>query len=132
MTTYEAKNIPIEYLIYKITIMKKSVFIMGVVCIGSILISKEFSFGFLVGGLLSIANFSLLAKHILKMRELPVKNAKRYIITKFLLIYFIAAVALFIAATKGMGVFAGTAVGLITTKFAIFIDNMIGKNAKRS
>ena len=126
------ENIPTEYTVYKIAILKKSLLITFITCFIAFFFSRNFFLGFFIGGLLSMANFSLLAKHIIKMRNFSVNKAKRYIVGKFLIIYFIMGLALFIGATKGMLVFAATALGLIVIKIAIFLDRTVIKHAKPS
>ena len=69
-----------------------------------------------------MANFSLLAKYILKMRGLFAGKAKRYIIGKFLILYLAMAATLVIGATKGMATFAGCSLGLLVIKGAIFSE----------
>jgi len=130
MSISTAREIPIEYLVYKVTILKKALLIVATATLTGLFFDKGFSAGFLVGGLISMANFSLLARHIARMRGFSIGRAKRYIIGKFLAMYVIMAATLFIAATKGMTVFAGAAVGLFAIKFAIFIDGIFIKHAK--
>ena len=124
MSLYAAKEIPSQYLAYKIKIMKKAFLVIFALSFATLLFSKEFSFGFFVGGFISVANFLLLWKNILKMREFSLNKAKRFIISKFLVMYFIMGLALFIGITKGVLAFAGVATGLLVIKFAIFIDGM--------
>lgn len=130
MNTSYAKAIPVEYLIYKINIMKKAFLIIASVSLLMLFFSRKFSLGFFVGGLISMANFSLLAGYIAKMRSFALNRAKRYIISKFLVMYLVMAITLFIGATKGMVVFAGTALGLLVIKMAIFSDGALVKYAK--
>ena len=132
MSVYNLENIPFEFLFYKLTIMKRTLFIILAVSFVTLFLSKEFSLGFFVGGLIAMANFSLLAKYILKMRELSVNKAKRFIVSRFFIIYLIMAAALFIGATKGMAVFFGVAAGLLTVKFAIYINGIFAKHVKPS
>lgn len=132
MNTYAVREIPVEYLVYRINIFKKSLFIILAVSFLSLFFSKELSLGFFVGGLISMANFSLLSKYILRMRDFPLGKAKRFIISRFLIIYLIMGLALFIGTTKGVLPFAGTALGLLTIKFAIFIDGVFSKYVKSS
>ncbi len=130
MTICGTREIPLEYLIYRINILKKTLFITLAISLAGLFFSRKFSTGFFVGGALAMMNFSLLAGHIARMRDFPVKAARRYIIGKFLIMYAVMAVFLFIAIMKGMPVFIGMATGLLSVKFAIFLDEAL-TNAKR-
>lgn len=134
--TEERFTIPAEYLIYKVGILKKALFIILALSFASLFFLKSFSLGFFVGALISMANFSLLSKYILKMRDLmrdfSIIRAKRFIVVRFLIMYFIMGLALFIGATKGIDAFLGTALGLLVIKFTIFIDGILAKYVKSS
>lgn len=130
MTSCGAREIPLEYLIYRINILKKAVFIILAISLAGLFFSRKFSVGFLVGGAIAMMNFSLLARHIAAMRDFALKKAKRYIMGKFLVMYIIMALFLFVAITKGVHVFIGTALGLLVIKFTIFMDGALVKYAK--
>jgi hypothetical protein len=87
--------------------------------------SKNFSWGFFLGSFISLANFSLLSKYVLKMKQMPIKAAQRFIISRFLLMYVIMAAALFAAVKKGLISFLAVALGLILVKIVIYLDNFI-------
>lgn len=125
-----ARSIPVEYLAYKITILKKTLLTVLAVSAAALFFSRKFSLGFFVGGAIAMANFSLFAKYIEEMRNLTLRAAKKYIMARFLLIYLVMAAALFVAASKGMLVFAATALGLLAVKASIFLDGVLGKNVK--
>ena len=97
MSVYGTREIPLEYLIYRINILKKAVFIILAVSLGGLFFSRKFSIGFLVGGAIAMMNFSFLAKDIAAMRDFTLKKAKRYIISKFLIMYLVMALFLFVA-----------------------------------
>jgi len=130
MTNRLAREVPVEYLIYRINILKKTLFIVLAVSLSGLFFSRKFSTGFFVGGALAMMNFSLLAGAVAKMRDFSVKSAKRYVISKFLIMYAIMALFLFIAIMKGLPAFIGTAIGLLSVKAAIFFDGVRVKHAK--
>ena len=134
MIGHSIENTPTEYLVYRINIMKKALFIILAVSFATLFFSKGFSLGFFVGGLIAMANFLLLSRYILKMKEMmkdfSLVKARRFIVGKFLIMYLIMAIALFIGARKGMVVFAGTALGLLVVKFTIFLEGLIVKYVK--
>jgi hypothetical protein len=120
MSSDTVREIPVEYVIYRISILKRAVVTIAVVSVAMLFFMKGCALGFFVGGLIAMANFSLLSKYVVEMRNFPVARAKRYIIGKFLIQYLVMAVTLFIGATKGITVFAGTALGLLVIKAVIF------------
>ena len=130
MTTCGVREIPIEYLIYRINILKKTLFIMLAISLVGLFFSRKFSTGFFVGSALAMMNFSLLAGAIARMRDLSIKSARRYIIGKFLIMYAVMALFLFIAMMKGIPAFIGTALGLLSVKVTIFLDGALAKYAK--
>jgi len=114
-------NVPAEYIIFKLNIFKKLfLFTLGACTISLLLRQKEFSAGFLMGGLLSAAIFSLLYKYALEIRGFPLAKRKTFLIARSLLISLIMGAALFIGIKKGLNTFLGTAAGLISLKIAVF------------
>jgi len=125
-------DIPAEYLIFKINILKRIFLVTLAVSLGAMLFGqKGFALGFCVGGLLSIAIFSLFYKYVLAIRGLEPPARKRFIVTKALLIYFLMGLALFIGIKKGITVFLGTATGLFSMKLAVFIQVFQERNVIR-
>jgi len=120
-------NTPVEYLIYKINILKKCLLLMAIGIVVGLFWNRNFSFGFFVGSFIAMANFSLLSKYVLRMREMPIKAAQRFIILRFLLMYVIMAAALFSAVKKDVTVFLAVALGLLIVKAVIFVDNFISR-----
>ena len=120
-------NVPVEYLIYKINILKKCLLLMAIGIVVGLFWNRNFSFGFFVGSFIAMANFSLLSKYVLKMREMSIKAAQRFIILRFLLMYVIMAAALFSAVKKDVVVFLAVALGLVIVKVVIFVDNFISR-----
>jgi len=120
-------NTPVEYLIYKINILKKCLLLMAIGIVVGLFWNRNFSFGFFVGSFIAMANFSLLSKYVLRMREMPIKAAQRFIILRFLLMYVIMAAALFSAVKKDVTAFLAVALGLLIVKVVIFVDNFISR-----
>jgi len=116
-------SVPTEYLIFKMNILKKIFLLTGPICIITALIGyKGFSLGFLVGGLLSMAIFSLMYKYVLSMKGLPSSRRRIFIVPRSLIMYFLMGAALFIGIKKGIPVFLGTLTGLLSLKAAIYIQ----------
>ena len=115
-------NPPLEYIVYKISILKKAMILLLSILIPSVFFNKGFALGFFMGGCISLANFSLLSKYILEMKDLAVRKAQRFIVLRFLGMYLIMAVVLVIGINKGLVTFFGVAAGLLIIKFAIFLS----------
>lgn len=125
-------NIPAEYLIFKINVLKKIFLITIVIPFSALVIGqKAFAMGFCVGGFLSMAIFCLFYKYVLAIRGLEYPVRKKFIIAKALLIYFFMGLALFIAIKKGIHVFLGTVTGLFSLKLAVFIQTFQEKNVTK-
>ena len=117
-------SVPLEYIVYKINILKKAIVLISLVGISAIFLNKGFSLGFFIGGFLSLANFSLLSRHILQIRSFSLRKAQTFIILRFLLMYLIMAAALVIGIHKGLATFFGVAVGLLVIQIIIFLENL--------
>lgn len=116
-------SIPIEYLVFKVHILKRCGLIILFVSVISLLFKQgSFALGCFFGGLISILIFSLLYKYVLTVRGLPLPQRKKFFIPRALLVYTIMGLTLFIAIKKGLPVFLGTATGLLSLKIAIFIE----------
>ncbi|MFC1808225.1 hypothetical protein ACFL0T_07690 [Candidatus Omnitrophota bacterium] len=116
-------NTPTDYIVFKITILKRSVLLIGVALLLALLSgNKGLAAGVLVGGLVSMAIFSLLYKYVLTLASLSMEQRKKFIIPRALLVYTIMGATLFIAITKGVAVFLGAAAGLFVLKIAIFLE----------
>ena len=116
-------DVPPEYFIFKIHILRKVALITLGVCRVSVLLGrKDFALGFFFGGLLSLAIFSLLYRYVLMLRNFQPPKRKMFIMTKALALYFVMAIALFIGIKKGIPVFLGTALGILSLKAAIFMQ----------
>ena len=123
-------EVPKDYFVFKINVLKKLFLFMLGVCLASLAFGqKEFSLGFFVGGMLSMATFALLYKYVLEMRNFPASGRKIFIMARSLLIYLIMGLALFIAIKKGIATFLGAAAGFISLKIAIFIQAFQEKHA---
>lgn len=114
-------SVPQEYFVFKINIFKKLFLITAAVSLITFFLGgKGFALGFLVGGAISAAIFSLLYKYVLIMRGIKLPGRKRFIAGRALVIYAIMAAALLIGLKKGIPVFLGTAAGIFSLKVAIF------------
>ena len=121
-------NAPIEYVVFKISILKRALILLLPLLIVSVFLSRGFALGFLMGGLISLANFSLLSKYILEMKDLTIKKAQRFIILRFLGMYLIMAAVLVIGITKSLVTFFGVALGLFLVKIVIFLERLIKRD----
>ena len=116
-------NIPVEYFIFKIDILKKIfIIVLSISLISLLLGQKDFALGFLVGGVLASFIFSLLYKYVLQVRNFTLPNKKRFLILRSFALYAIMGFALFIGIKKGIYVFLGVALGLLTLKLALFTE----------
>lgn len=123
-------NIPADYFIFKINILKKLILITLAVCLIAFLSGQRgFSLGFLVGGLLAMAIFSLLYKYVLALRNIQLPKRKKFIAARALLIFLLMGLALAIGIKKGLPVFFGTAAGIFSLKIAIFTQAFQEKHA---
>jgi hypothetical protein len=114
-------NVPEEYFIFKISILKKLILItIGLSTAAFFAGQRGFSAGILVGGLISAAVFSMLYKYVLRVRGISPSNKRAFLISRYLLIYGVMALTLLIGIKKGIGVFLGAASGLILLKVVIF------------
>ena len=124
-------DVPLEYLVFKVTIFKRCAFIISVICVAALLLKQGgFAVGCFIGGLISVLNFSLLYKYVLALRGLSRQRRKRFLIPKSLLIYLIMGLTLFIAAKKGMPVFFGAAAGIFSLKIALFWEVFRGRECQ--
>lgn len=118
-------NIPVDYLIFKIKILKRLVIGTAVIGTSSFFLGyKGFCLGYIVGNLVAGAVFSLLYKYVLLIRDFGSLKRKRFLIIKALTLYFIMAITLFIAIKKGLDVFLGAALGIISLKLIMFLEVM--------
>ena len=116
-------NVPPAYLIFKLNVLKKITVIIFGVCLVALFIGQRgFSAGFLVGGLLAAAIFSLLYKYVFAVRHIKLAKKKKFMITRALLIYALMGFALAIGIKKGLPVFLGLAAGLFSLKAAVLIQ----------
>ncbi|NQT90987.1 MAG: hypothetical protein HQ558_07020 [Candidatus Omnitrophica bacterium] len=126
-------SVPVEYLIFKVKILKRSFFIIAIVSVAAFLFRQSgFAFGFLVGGVMSVFIFQLLYKYVLALREISAGQRKKFLIPRALLIYLIMGVVLFIAIKKGMPVFIGAAAGLFSLKLVIFAEAFRGRSCQQA
>jgi len=122
--------VPTEYLVFKINILKKLLIATLFVSLSAFLIGqKGFSLGFIVGGLLAMAIFSLLYKYVLMLRNIELSKRKRFIVPRAFILIGIMAFALAIGIKKGVPVFLGTAMGVLLLKIVIFIQAFQEKHA---
>jgi len=116
-------EVPRDYFVFKINVLKKLLLFTLGVCLASLAFGqKEFSLGFFMGGMLSMATFALLYKYVLQMRNFSASGRKKFIMARSLLIYLIMGLALFIGIKKGMATFLGVAAGFILLKIAVFMQ----------
>jgi len=121
-------NIPEDFLLFKITILKRCLLISLAVSLAALLLGqKGFALGAFIGGCMAICIFSLLSKYVLALGSLSSRQRKKFLIAKALLIYAIMGITLFIAIKKGLPVFLGTAAGLLSLKVAIFTTEVFRK-----
>ncbi|NQT94885.1 MAG: hypothetical protein HQ572_00390 [Candidatus Omnitrophica bacterium] len=124
-------SVPLEYLLFKITIYKRVIFIVATISIVALLLRHgDFALGAVVGGLIAVAIFSLLYKYVLALRNIQIGQKGRFIIPRALMLYAIIGFTLFIAITKGLPVFLGAAAGIFSLKIAIFLELFRGERCQ--
>lgn len=100
----------------------KLAFILSAVIIAVSLYFKryEFAAGLIIGTFVSVVNFKLLAREVVKKAQ----NTRRLflIYPGYILRYGLMAAALIISAKKGIYYFSGVALGLFAIRMAIFTD----------
>jgi hypothetical protein len=124
-------SVPSEYVLYKISILKKSIGLLILsVAAAALLGHKGVATGLFFGGCVSILSFMRLYKYVLAIRETSGRQAKKFLAGRFLIIYLFAGITLFIALTKGPDVFLGAAAGLMLIRLCVFLDGLIFSEAK--
>ena len=113
---------PIDYLMFKLSVLKRFGIIPLVTIIALLLKQKGFALGFFVGGSIALAIFLLLYKYILSARRFLPTQRKRFLIPRALLVYLIMGLTLLIAIKKGLLVFFGAALGLFFLKVVMFME----------
>ena len=103
----------------------KVAFLLAVILVIVLLLLRQYNIaiGLLAGTMVSIVNFKLLAKDIIKKTSVKGGGKLFFRITGgYILRYGLMAIVLIIAAKKDIYYFAGAAVGLFAIRAAIFID----------
>lgn len=98
----------------KVFILACPVFFIGLAFLGI-----KFSFGFLAGALMSILNFRLLAKTVIRLSTLK-KTSGVFFIGSYSLRYILMGLVLWIAINKSLLCFLGASIGLFMVKAAIY------------
>lgn len=93
--------------------------------------SKEMITGLLFGSIISVLNFRLLAISLQKSVNYSVGKAQAYTSAQYSIRMFISAVVLFVSVKSPHISIIGTAIGLLSTKFAILGKTMIIDKLKR-
>lgn len=101
-------------------------FILGCLAffIGLAFLGVKFSLGLMTGTLISILNFRLLAKMVIKSstsKKLPFI----FFIRSYLVRYILMGLVLWVAINKSLICFLGASAGLFMVKAAIYADNFL-------
>lgn len=115
--------------------INKGVLIYDVVIIIGLLLTSTFSksmlLGLILGTLVALMNFTLLAKTIEKSIDMAPNEAKLYASSRYTIRMLIVAVVLFISAKSEHLHLIGVFLGLIGPKMVILIRNNIFDKLKR-
>lgn len=115
--------------------INKGVLIYDVVIIIGLLLTSTFSksmlLGLVLGTLVALMNFTLLAKTIEKSIDMPPNEAKLYASSRYTIRMLIVAAILFISAKSEHLHLIGVFLGLIGPKMVILIRNNIFDKLKR-
>lgn len=104
-------------------LIKEAALIGGIVVAALLILQRyNLSTGILIGTLVSIVNFKLLARDVVKKTSQSTQMMFFRISGGYILRYGLMAIALIIAAKKGVYYFLGVAIGLFAIRIAIFID----------
>lgn len=113
---------------FRLDILLKS-FITGAVIIiaGLLLKQKLFSFGYLIGLLVSISHFSNMYSSIRTLSNQQIKKIKLYLSLRYLLFYFVLAFVLLASFLKDKSMFIGAVAGFLSIKVVIYVDMFLIK-----
>lgn len=104
----------------------EAILLAGVVCGLSLALKQaRFAFGLLVGTLVSILNFKLLANRLVGSFKLIGSRVFFNLFSSLLFRFGIMGLVLWAAINKGLDLFFGASVGLFMVKFAIYIDTFL-------
>jgi len=108
---------------FRLDILWKSLTLTILVAVVSFVLGKRyFSIGYIVGFLVATASFANTYTSIRKITSGQVKRIKIYLASKFLLLYFVLALALITSFTKDKLMFVGVISGFISIRIILFID----------
>lgn len=92
---------------------------------------KEMLTGLLFGSIIAMLNFRLLAISLQKSVTYPPTKAQIYSTSRYIIRMFIVGVVLFVSAKSPHINIIGTAIGLLSTKFAILGKSIVIDKLKR-
>lgn len=92
---------------------------------------KEMLTGLLFGSIIAVLNFRLLAISLQKSVTYPPNKAQIYSTSRYIIRITIVAVVLFVSAKSPNISIVGTAIGLLSTKFAILGKALLIDKLKR-
>lgn len=92
---------------------------------------KEMLTGLLFGSIIAMLNFRLLAISLQKSVTYPPAKAQIYSTSRYIIRIFIVGVVLFVSAKSPNISIIGTAIGLLSTKFAILGKTILIDKLKR-
>ena len=92
---------------------------------------KEMLTGLLFGSIIAMLNFRLLAISLQKSVTYPPTKAQIYSTSRYIIRMFIVGVVLFVSAKSPHININGTAIGLLSTKFAILGKTIVIDKLKR-
>lgn len=98
-------------------VIKKALIVSGIIFLASVFIKPEFSLGLLIGAMISVVNFFLLAQQVKKVVE------GKFLFFSFfgyIIRYLLMAVALYVSIRINIWVFVGCAVGLFMVRLGMY------------
>lgn len=107
-------------------------FILGCLLffIGLLFLGMEFSLGLIVGTLMSILNFRLLARTVVRA-SVAKKLSPGFFIAGYFVRYALIGLVLWIAINQSLPCFAGASIGLFMVKAAIYVDAFLLRRCKK-
>ena len=113
---------------FRLDILVKSLITGAVVIIVGLLFKQRlFSFGYLIGLLVSISHFSNMYSSIRAFSSQQIKKIKLYLSLRYILFYLVLAIVLVATFLKDKSMFIGTIAGFLSIKFVIYADSFVGK-----
>lgn len=110
----------------KIFVIKWSMIVMVTLCVATLIFfDARSSFGFFVGGMMSIINFNLLSLSLQKAVKFSPLKAKIYVFVNYIFRYILWFISFYIALKRPDVNLLTTIIGMLTVKLVILASNIL-------